>query len=201
MKTSNKFTLTRVIAAPLLFALYTFSDSLPPELAECRTIISALLIPLLALAEITDFFDGYYARKHNEVSDFGKMFDPFADVLLHLSMFFAFVLSGDMLSVFFILIMFREFSQNFLRMVAAKKGTAIAARKGGKLKTVFYVASCFVVLLCRFLFNSGILFGADAERTAFFVEQGFFAACLILSYASFIDYLRTFGHVLRESMN
>lgn len=202
MNTSNKFTFSRLIFAPVLFIIYNVPVWLKAENGSALSVASVCAaIPLLAAAELTDFFDGYYARKNNEVSDFGKMFDPFADVFLHLSMFTCFVLSGYMPAVCYVLILYREFSQNFLRMAAAKQGTAIAARKGGKIKTVFYVASCFVALVQEALVRTSLaqLWGINMELCRY-AGYGFFIVCVILSYASFIDYLRNFGSVLKKSM-
>ncbi|MBQ2080874.1 MAG: CDP-diacylglycerol--glycerol-3-phosphate 3-phosphatidyltransferase [Treponema sp.] len=201
MKTSNKFTLVRIFAAPIFFILYFLPLWLKCENGSIVSIISiCVLIPFLALAEITDYFDGHFARKHNEVSDFGKMFDPFADVFLHLSTFTCFVFTGWMHPALYILILYREFSQNFLRMVAAKKGTAIAARKGGKLKTVFYITSCFVTLVAEGLVRTTLIkFVPVPDNILHLVPQIFFAVCVILSYASFIDYLKNFGSVLKEA--
>ena len=203
MKTSNKFTLARIIAAPILFILYFLPKWLGLEDGSTASfVLSAAMIPLLAAAEITDFFDGSFARAHNEVSDFGKMFDPFADVFLHLSMFTCFVFTGFMHPVLFVLILYREFSQNFLRMVAAKSGTAIAAKKGGKVKTVFYVASCFVVLVQNFLLKSGLAALWGTDMAAFKIAGNVvFALCVLLSYASFVDYLKSFGGVLKDAAN
>lgn len=162
------------------------------------------IIPFMAFAEFTDYLDGHFARKHHEVSDFGKMFDPFADVFLHLSMFTCFVFSGYMHPVFYILILYREFSQNFLRMVAAKTGTAIAARKGGKFKTVFYVFSCFFVLVQELLIRTNLVEIwniADVMPALKVAGQVVFCICVVLSYASFVDYLKNFGHVLKEAAN
>ena len=58
-----------------------------------KTISGWILIPLLAFMEFTDFLDGFFARK-NEVSDFGKIFDPFADVFLHITTLCAFTFDG-----------------------------------------------------------------------------------------------------------
>ena len=152
MKLSNKFTFTRILFAPIFFILYFL-----PIWTGCGTKVSLLVaVPCLIFAEFTDYLDGHYARKHNEVSDFGKLFDPFADVVLHLTGFVCLMHSiksglSYMPVYFFVLIMLREFSQNFLRMVAAKQGTAIAARKGGKLKTVMYVVSEFYALFLEIL--------------------------------------------------
>ena len=205
MKTSNKFTVARVISSPVLFLIYFIPVWIKAEPGSVLAITSMVLsIPLLALAELTDYFDGHYARLHNEVSDFGKMFDPFADVFLHLSMFTCFVFSGYMPVCFYIPILYREFSQNFLRMVAAKSGTAIAARKGGKVKTVFYVASCFVALAQETLVRTGLVevFGLnDLVMDIFrYVGYGFFGVCVLLAYTSFIDYLKNFGKILKDNI-
>lgn len=205
MKTSNKFTVARVISSPVLFLIYFIPVWTKAEPGSVLAITSmAISIPLLALAELTDYFDGHYARLHNEVSDFGKMFDPFADVFLHLSMFTCFVFSGYMPVCFYIPILYREFSQNFLRMVAAKSGTAIAARKGGKVKTVFYVASCFVALAQETLVRTGLVevFGLnDLVMDIFrYVGYGFFGVCVLLAYTSFIDYLKNFGKILKDNI-
>ena len=205
MKTSNKFTVARVISSPVLFLIYFIPVWTKAEPGSVLAITSMVLsIPLLALAELTDYFDGHYARLHNEVSDFGKMFDPFADVFLHLSMFTCFVFSGYMPVCFYIPILYREFSQNFLRMVASKSGTAIAARKGGKVKTVFYVASCFVALAQETLVRTGLVevFGLnDLVMDIFrYVGYGFFGVCVLLAYTSFIDYLKNFGKILKDNI-
>ena len=197
MKLSNKFTFTRIIFAPIFFLLYFI-----PIWTGFGTKVSLLIaVPLLVFAEFTDYLDGHYARKHNEVSDFGKLFDPFADVVLHLTGFICLMHSvkiglSYMPVLFFVLIMLREFSQNFLRMVAAKQGTAIAARKGGKLKTVVYIVAEFYGIFLE------ILVRLDVVPSFFNILQGcgfaLFAICVILSYASFIDYLIHFGKILKD---
>jgi len=198
MKTSNKFTLCRIILAPVFFILYFIPVWLKSEPSSFISIASVcLLIPLLAYAELTDYFDGHFARTHGEVSDFGKMFDPFADVFLHLSTFTCFVFSGYMPVIFYVLILYREFSQMFLRMIAAKQGTAIAARKGGKLKTVFYVASCFFALAHESVKRLGFAEYLNLS-VVLYIGYGFFAICVILAYVSFVDYLKNFGSILKD---
>ena len=198
MKTSNKFTLLRVLFAPVIFFIYSFPVIFIFQKDSIVSIVSIVVsILLLIFAELTDYFDGFYARKHKEVSDFGKLFDPFADVLLHLSMFTIFVFNGYMPVILYVLIFFREFGQNFLRMVAAKIGTAIAARKGGKVKTVFYVASCFVTLLQELLVRTSLSTKFNLPMDIFkYIGWGFFGICTLLAWISFIDYLKNFGSVL-----
>ena len=211
MKASNKFTLARLIFAPVFFIFYNV-----PVWTGNRTLafISAcLMIPSLIVMELTDYWDGHYARKHNEVSDLGKLFDPFADVMLNLTVFISAMhsfdpLMGSYMPVWiFILIMYREFCQNFLRLLAVRQGVAIAARKGGKVKTVFYIISGFFMLAAECFIRFGLVelikthFGVDL--TAFYpyaklVIQSLYVVCLVLSYVSFIDYVKNFGSVFKE---
>ena len=208
MKLANKFTFVRIVIAPIFLLLYYIPiwTGLFPRLSMC------IAIPLLIFGEFTDFLDGYYARKLNDVSDFGKLFDPFADVFLHLSSFVCYmssygvlvtgsdgnpVCSGYLIPALFILVMWREFGQNFLRMVAAKQGIAIGARKGGKVKTVVYIISSFYALFLETL----VRFGAVPECFGILkmILTGLFVICIILSYASFIDYLIHFGKNLKSA--
>ena len=201
MKVSNKLTLLRVVLAPVFFVLYFIPLWFDMESGVAKSVLICLLVPLLGFAEFTDFLDGFFARKNGEVSDFGKMFDPFADVFLHLSTFTCFVFSGYMPALFYVLILYREFSQNFLRMVAAKRGTAIAARKGGKLKTVSYVVACFVSLLQECLVRTGAAAAWGLDMGLFRnIGIAFYALCVVLAFISFIDYLRHFGSILKESV-
>lgn len=199
MKTSNKFTLSRVLLAPVFFLLYF----VPLWTGAGLRISAFVMIPLLAFMEFTDYLDGHFARKHNEVSDFGKVFDPFADVIVHLMTFTCFMFSVNgtngatgayMHPLIFILILYREFMMNFCRMIAAKKGVAIAARKGGKFKTVLYVVAGFLALLLETLLRLeieiAILPQLHIATTVLFV------LCAVASYVSFADYLVHFKDLL-----
>lgn len=201
MKTSNKFTMVRIAAAPITFVLYFLPVWLKSANGSVLSIATTcILIPFLAFAEFTDYLDGHYARKNNEVSDFGKMFDPFADVFLHLSLFVCFTYTGYCPLPVLVLILYREFGQSFLRMVAAKSGTAIAARKGGKLKTVFYITSILIALAIESLVRTGLSETWNVNVGILKnISMGFFIACVVFSYVSFIDYLKSFGKVLKEA--
>ncbi len=197
MKISNRFTLARAVFSPIFFFLYF----IPIFTGRFTQISAGLMIPLLALFELTDYFDGHFARKNGAVSDFGKLFDPFADVMLNLTVFVCAMFSvtgrGYMPVWIFIFILYREFSMLFLRMCAVKRGTAIAARKGGKLKTVFYIASGFYALAVESLLrmDPNILPQLPTLRK---IAAGLFLVCGILSYASFIDYIIHFAKVFQE---
>jgi CDP-diacylglycerol--glycerol-3-phosphate 3-phosphatidyltransferase len=199
MKLSNKFTLSRILLSPLFIILYF----LPIWTGKLTNISILISIPLLAFMEFTDYLDGHFARKNNEVSDFGKLFDPFADVMVHLGTFCCFMfsydsnVSGYVPTIIFIAILYREMTMNFLRMVAIKKGTAIAARKGGKFKTVMYVISGFYALFLETLVRTGNM--PDCFGTLKIIATILFIFCFICSYASFIDYIVHFGKLFKSN--
>lgn len=201
MKLSDKFTTMRIAFAPIFFLLYNvplwFSN-------ETLLRISAfLMIPLLAIFELTDFFDGFFARKKGEVSDFGKLFDPFADVMLNLTIFLCVTRSISTISymplLIFVFILYREFTMTFIRMVAISKGTAIGARKGGKLKTVFYITSGFFAILIESALRLGFKIDENILKNLNIVGIVLFSICLFLSYISFFDYIRTFYGKLKTA--
>lgn len=187
MKTADKFTTVRIVFAPIFFVLYMF----PVWTGRGAFAISCVLLPLLAFAEFTDFLDGFYARKENAVSDFGKLFDPFADVILHLTAMFCYVASGYMPIAFLVLIFIREYSMLFLRMMAVKQGVAIAAKAGGKFKTVIYVVAILYTLALESAIRMGFDFG-NALSILKTVSAVLFGIGLILSYLSFFDYLKSY---------
>lgn len=155
MSVANFYSVLRIILAPVFFILFFL-----PQWAGVGTVLTAwVLFPLFVFMEFTDFLDGYYARKHNQVSDFGKLFDPFADVLANLTVLFSFVLSGYLPSLLFIVILYREMGIMFVRMLASRKGVAIGARKGGKLKTVLYIVAAGFSLLIESALRLGVSLG------------------------------------------
>lgn len=208
MRLSNKFTLVRIVFAPIFLLLFFLPSYLNNTFNIDTNLFNVVtgwaLIPLLGFAEFTDFLDGFYARKRGEVSDFGKLFDPFADVMLNLTLFICaqhsfakdLVPAGYMPVACFILILFREFSMNFLRMVAVSNGTAIAARKGGKVKTVLYITSGFFMLAIESVLRLQINI-ADLLPILKAVAVVLFVICVFLSYLSFSDYIRTFSKVFK----
>jgi CDP-diacylglycerol--glycerol-3-phosphate 3-phosphatidyltransferase len=188
MRLADKFTWLRGALAPVFFLVYF----IPEWTGHFGRESVFIMIPLLAVAEITDYFDGYFARKYNEVSDFGKLFDPFSDVLLNITAFFCLTLSGYIPTIALLLIIYREFAINFVRLMAAQKQVTIGARKGGKAKTVTYVVTCFYALFlesCK-RFEIGIPAFTPTVATVLAV------LCVVLAYASLTDYLISFKDVV-----
>ena len=128
MTLASKITLARVALIPVYMVLMYLSggQSGPMMLAALAVFI---------FASVTDFVDGYIARRYNQVSDFGKFLDPLADKLLTLAAMCMFCQWGTFPAWALMIVLTREFAVSGLRMVASQKGNVIAAGWSGKVKT------------------------------------------------------------------
>lgn len=143
MTRADRFTVSRLALTPLAVLLLF----LPDVFGSARAWATVLVWLIAIYSELSDYLDGYVARKYGEVSDFGKVFDPFADVLMHLSYFVAFCVKGLLPLAFVLLVLFREYSIMLIRLLIAKGGVMMGARPGGKAKTVSYVVTGAAALL------------------------------------------------------
>ena len=187
MTLANKLTFFRVVLSPLFFIVYF----LPGFFPSCFTGGVFWTVPALWLiyivSEVTDLLDGLAARKRNEFSDFGKFFDPFADTLMQLTCFLCFVIDGIFPAILYLLVIYREFSILFVRNLMMKKGIAMGARMGGKIKTVSYIIAGGAALLTVSLQRASIF-----EFLIPYFKIGaiiIFSISVIFSIASFIDYI------------
>jgi CDP-diacylglycerol--glycerol-3-phosphate 3-phosphatidyltransferase len=145
---------------------------------------------LFIIAEITDLVDGKVARSRNEVSDFGKLFDPFADTLVRITYFLCFVVDNILPALLLMIILYREFGILFLRTLMMKRGIVMGARSGGKIKAVAYMIAGVVALLA-----------ASSQRLGFSMELFtilrisaivLFLVSVVLSLTSFSDYFKVY---------
>ena len=137
MNTPNKLTVLRMILVPVFMVLMMFDD--------LTMQMSGLLV--FIVASITDWLDGYLARRDNLVSDFGKFMDPLADKMLTTAAFLV-IMEKDFISSWVLLIiLFREFLVSGIRLVAAGEGKVIAASIWGKAKTVSQMIAIIASLL------------------------------------------------------
>ena len=188
MKLSNIFTSSRLVLAPIIYVLY-FSPDWIPFISPKITIL--IIIPIFIFMEFTDFLDGYYARRHNQVDDFGKIFDPFADVVANVTVLFCFLMDGFLFAPFFLIIVYREFGIMFLRMKARGEGITIGAKMGGKTKTVLYIIAASVSMFLKLEKIYAFLPPAISRYILYFNWLLYFAA-VILSLASFTDYITSY---------
>ena len=129
MTTASKITLVRVAFIPVFMVFMYLSQGI----ANSWQLWVSLAI--FVVASLTDYIDGYIARKYNQVSDFGKFLDPLADKLLVIAAMAMFCEWGIFPAWALMIVLTREFAVTGLRLVAVGKGTVIAAGKSGKFKT------------------------------------------------------------------
>jgi len=180
MTTADKLTASRIALAPVFFVAFRWGDVLGSGIQV------AVLWLLFVVIEITDLLDGLAARKTGTVTDFGKLFDPYADVFARITYFICFALTGIMPAWAFVVVLYRELSINFLRMLAAQRGVAMGARPGGKLKSATYMASGAASLV-YFSARSLNLF-PQALPPLYIGIYTLYALAALLSLVSFVDY-------------
>lgn len=187
MSLADRLTFSRIIFAPVFFMVYLAPVLLPEPFAPpaAWTVIPLWIIGIIA--ELTDMFDGMAARRLKQGSDFGKLFDPFADTFMQLTIFFCFVLDGVLPAVLFLVVLYREFGILFIRNLMLRKGVSMGARISGKIKTVSYVAAGAAALAYESLCRLGIAESTQpAVKTAAVV---IFSVSVLFSVVSFFDYL------------
>lgn len=145
------------------------------------------------IASFTDLYDGYLARKHNMITDFGKFMDPIADKILILSAFFAFIELELVPAWMVLIIVLREFIVTGLRLLALTKNIVLPAQEGGKHKTVSQMTAIFIILISLVLKEIGMKFpflsSAVVEtyfRNAIFVVMFITTALTLISGSSFL---------------
>ncbi len=123
---------------------------------------------LFIFASITDFVDGWWARKYNQITDFGKLFDPLADKILVNSVLIIFGARGILPIIFVIIFICRDILVDGLRMMMASRNIVLAADKWGKLKTIFQMVGL------------SLLFFVHVEPVGFFDWTTWEAVVLII---------------------
>jgi CDP-diacylglycerol--glycerol-3-phosphate 3-phosphatidyltransferase len=122
---------------------------------------STMAFILFVIGAITDWADGYVARKQGLVSNFGKLMDALTDKVFMVGLFITMVVLGELPGLWslflLLLILSREFLITGLRLVAASSGIILAAEKSGKHKTVSQIVSCCCWRL-RFVRTSQLFF-------------------------------------------
>ena len=137
--------------------------------------------------------DGVIARKNNEITDLGKIFDPFSDCFMHLSFFACFTYLKLIPLWCFIIILERELLINFIRMLLCKVDIVLSANIFGKIKTVSYALLSFFVIafLCLKVYN---IFPENIDGILYTEPYSFFNifACIsaFFSVFSFVIYFK-----------
>ena len=148
--------LSVVIIILLCFPFYAFGLRFPVfdfygVQIELQYIISGIIF---IIASLTDWLDGYIARKYNLITDTGKMLDAIADKVLVNSVLIILAVHGFVHVIVPVIIVLRDIIVNAIKMEAAGKGKVVAAIGSGKLKT----ASLMVGTTLAFFYNVPFVF-------------------------------------------
>ena len=183
MNLANIFTASRIVMSPIFLLIYFIS-----EYTGANPLVYVIILwVLFILMELSDLFDGMAARATNTVSDLGKIFDPFADVISRMTYFLCFTKTGIMPVFIFAIIMYREFIILFIRILAMKKGFAMGARAGGKLKAWSYALSGIFGLLYISIIRT-YFFVAYSDQILC-IAKIFFILSAVAALLSLADYL------------
>ncbi|EIT85149.1 CDP-diacylglycerol--glycerol-3-phosphate 3-phosphatidyltransferase [Fictibacillus macauensis ZFHKF-1] len=149
MNLPNKITISRILLIPvfMIVLLAPFHWGTVHILGASLPVTQLVAAIIFIIASCTDWVDGYYARKLNLVTNFGKFLDPLADKLLVTAAFVALVEIGYAPAWMVIIILSREFAVTGIRLVAAAEGAIIAASNLGKIKTWIQIVAISALLL------------------------------------------------------
>lgn len=180
LKDPNSLTLFRVGAVPLLIVLLLFDNP------ACGLVAAFVF----SVAAITDYFDGYIARRYGLVSNLGKMLDPLADKLLVASSLIMLTDLGRVPAWAICIILGRELAVTGLRSVVTDQGADVSASMLGKYKTGFQIAA-IIPLLIHYSY-----FGIDFHA----VGMPLFWIALVITLWSGADYfVRLWKHVYADT--
>ena len=189
MNLPNKLTLFRVfLIVPFVVALLGGHEG---WFGVSSTVADWIALALFILASLTDFLDGWIARKYNLVTNFGKFMDPLADKLLVGAALVALVEMERIPGWIVIVIISREFIISGFRLIAADSNVVIAASYWGKFKTVFQM-----VMVCLMIANLGTVWVWMKWLTDICMW-----IALALTVISLVDYILKNKGVLSDDQN
>lgn len=141
MNLPTKLTVSRIVLSVIVLILLIFPfDAIGISVPVIRTSIDIDLMYVIAgiifiVASVTDFLDGYLARKNNQVTDTGKMLDAIADKVLVNPVLIIFAAEGFISPIVPVVVIVRDIVVNAIKMQAASYGKVVAAISSGKIKT------------------------------------------------------------------
>lgn len=174
----NALSMFRIFLTPLLVVILLTR-------VEGKEIYGAIIF---VLAAITDFFDGYLARKRNQVTAVGKLLDPIADKLLTTSAFISLVELNLAPAWMVVIIVGREFAVSGIRTISASHGYVMPANWFGKSKMVIQILTIVVLIV------------ADAYKEHWLTFGRFLLWCTVaISIVSAVSYLFTFYRIREQA--
>jgi CDP-diacylglycerol--glycerol-3-phosphate 3-phosphatidyltransferase len=182
MNIAHFFTLLRIFISPVFPVLYLQYDWLGIPFAY----VPYIMLGLLLICECSDLFDGFLARRWNQVTDLGKILDPVADSVTHITLFLTFTQGIIDLSLAFVFVfLYRELFIGALRTLCALRGVALAARFSGKIKAVVQAVVCSLIVSLMVPYSRGLI-SLDLFQTLCFYLAGGAAFYTILSVGDYV---------------
>ncbi len=191
----NKITVARIILSFILLMLLMLpweqmGVSFPTYVYEGTIINVKYLIAgfIFIIASVTDFLDGYIARKHNLVTDFGKTADAIADKILVNGLLIILAYERIIPLLIPVVIITRDIITDSCKSVCGSKGKVVAASNLGKVKTIFMMVGLALVLLYDFPF---LIFGIEVSEIIIMIAT-------VLSVISGVEYVSKSMPFLKE---
>lgn len=176
----NVLTTLRLVAVPV-FAWMLLAHGDDPTWRIATTIVFAVAI-------VTDLIDGWWARRANLVTNFGKIADPIADKALTGMAFVGLSILGELSWIVTVVILVREWGITLMRFLLLRQGVVLAANRGGKLKTVLQSVALILFLLPLPGYEWGTPFTLAALPEV--ISWLVMAIALIVTVVTGIDYVR-----------
>jgi len=161
MNLPNKITISRIVMAfvIILILLFPFHDlgfDFPKYSIDGKLLVdSKYLIAgvLFIFASLTDFLDGYLARKYHMITDYGKTIDAIADKILVNSILIILSSNGFISPIITVIVIVRDSIVNTIKMIAGNKGNVVAALMSGKIKTACLMVGIILTLFYNLPFE------------------------------------------------
>lgn len=154
MSIANYITFLRIFISPVFLLVYMEHE----YFRISAVALPYVLLSLWSISELSDAFDGYVARRYNQVTNFGKILDPMADSISHISMLLSFTQPPVNLHLLLIFVfLYRDSVISTLRTICALKGFTLAARTSGKIKAIMQAFAVLIIIGLMMLHSMGQL--------------------------------------------
>lgn len=184
MNIPNKLTVVRIALVPVFVALMALS-----YLADW---IKYVALGVYALASLTDYLDGYLARKKGIVTNFGKLMDPLADKILVAAGFIMIVGNGTIPAWMAVIVVGRDFILNTIRMFGKENGETISAGVYGKIKTATQMLGVSLAIIDTHTIFEFLTVGKSMGVVPMLINASmsvFITVALVFTIWSMIDYI------------
>ena len=197
MNLPNKLTTIRLLSVPLFIIVYLIPyQSLGIEipvfdvLSTSLSLLDIILFLIFALSALTDYLDGYSARKQHLITTFGKFIDPIADKLIVNTTLLLLASTHDIHIIIPIIMISRDIIVDAIRLVASQKNVVLAASYLGKAKTMTQM-----IAICLLLLNNIVFAGLHIP-----MDQIMIWLATLISFVSGVDYFMKNRQYIMESM-